>query len=597
MTKYEIIKSGKGCAQVFLAVDCSYGMRTTKVNINGEEKTRLQIAADSAKKLINTLLDSGENIYVGLVFFSGTSYRARGLTQNKQILNKDLDYIVSNNWQTPNTNIVGALDKVRASFENNARDDSNRTLILLSDGIPTSNGNIEVYCDETEEETLYKLYNQIAPSTKDKVRALKEDGIRVVSLFAKSDDNEENQMVTDIFKEDSDLFFSIQDGQETINAITKDIKEYLFITTQEKEYTEENTVLAGCEDEDRRKEVDNNFNGTFYYKNGENGNIKTSIFKQIDKYDSEEEAKELSRLTYMTVMGGSNYEIKFNPHTNGYKEQIGTQLNSSGKEIPVYKVYQSSGYGGQDLVLAQRPAISLKTTITTTGAQFILPNGQVLEEHKRDVNSDIPIVESIDDEIAQGSVVKVEYTICIKNNSSVQCNYLELIDYLPSNFTYADDSKLITEDRTNKEFGWQQVDLEELLNNGYITQNTYDTYNDRKALKLILDNKGQGSNGFYIPPGGEFFAKIVTSRLISRLDDIGVDNYNVAEILGYRDNDNRRMAYKRNYNIRGNSTLLTKLNGVYPGDSKDEDFFMNTNKVYFLPPTGNKNSYSSGVLK
>ena len=75
-------------------------------------KSRLQIATDSAKELIEKLVESGENIYIGLVFFSGTSYRAVSLTKDTEILYQALDDIVSNGWQTPNTNIVGALDKV-----------------------------------------------------------------------------------------------------------------------------------------------------------------------------------------------------------------------------------------------------------------------------------------------------------------------------------------------------------------------------------------------------------------------------------------------------------------------------------------------------
>ena len=54
-----------------------------------------------------------------------------------------LDDIVANGWEFPNTNIVGALDKGRGSYYNNDELNSNRYLAILSDGIPTSDGEAE----------------------------------------------------------------------------------------------------------------------------------------------------------------------------------------------------------------------------------------------------------------------------------------------------------------------------------------------------------------------------------------------------------------------------------------------------------------------
>ena len=139
-------------------------MRTTQVVVNGEAKTRLQIAADSAKQLINSLISSGENIYVGLVFLSGTNYRAVSLTKNIEILSKALDEIVNNGWYTPNTNILGALNKAKDSFYNNDKNNSNRYIVLISDGIPTSDGTTQVYRDESEQilRKKYKIYEMKA---------------------------------------------------------------------------------------------------------------------------------------------------------------------------------------------------------------------------------------------------------------------------------------------------------------------------------------------------------------------------------------------------------------------------------------------------
>ena len=180
----EIQHGGKGSAQVFLAVDCSAVMRSTQVTVNGVTKSRLQVATDAAKELIKSLIGSGENIYVGLVFFSGTSYRAVSLTKDTEILYQALDDIVANGWQTPNTNIVGALDKVMESYYNNDKENSNRYLAILSDGIPTSDGENETYSDMSDEQIMSTL-ETIKENTKKAVNEVKETGVKIFSLIVK----------------------------------------------------------------------------------------------------------------------------------------------------------------------------------------------------------------------------------------------------------------------------------------------------------------------------------------------------------------------------------------------------------------------------
>lgn len=598
--KIEITNSGKGCAQVFIALDCSYSMRNTNIKMYNETKTRLEIAVDSAKRLINSLLDRGENIYVGLIFFSGTNYRARSLTQDSEILNKDLDSILQNNWYTANTNIVGALDKAKNSFKNQDKNNSNRTVVVISDGIPTSSGSTEIYNTDSYETIQDKLYNIIAPDTKNKVAELKNDGIRIISLFAKSDVKEENDLVKDIFGE-ADSFYSIQDGQETINTITQDIKKYLIDTTEEKEYTDSIFILAGHEDKDRRKTVDDYFNGTFYY-NSEDG-IKTSLFKQIDEYNSLDEAKELSNLTYMIVEGGKNYQITKNPHYDGYREEKKWEENvidpSTGEEHIVEhveaEIWKSSEYSNQNLILKQRPTMHLSLNVTATGLKIVLNDGHVYYDETREVMSDMVLIKSLAEELAHGATIEVEYTISIRNNSSIQCNYLELIDYLPEGFLYSENTELITEDGIyNKNLGWQLVSLQELNEKGFITNSTYRKYRDRRSVKIVLDNAGQGENGFYISPGGNYEIKLVASRIIGQMSDTDLlnddgKNPNAVEILGYRNNSNRRMAKAMTEEVLsgGRTSFISWIKGMFPGDGMDEDFTdKTTNSAKVVPPTG-----------
>ena len=301
----EITNSGKGAAQIYIALDCSASSRTTMVDVNGIEKSRLRVEVEAASRLINSLLNSGQNIYVGLVFFSGTSYRSVYLCKNETLLNSALTDILNNNWYTPNTDIVAALDKAYNSFANNAQGSSNRYIILLSDRIPTAAGDVKVYCDETEEETLNKLYGPLKTATRDKVLSLKNDGVNIFSLLVQSNDQEEYDYVESIYGDTSTRHLTKQDGAELAKGITEDLKQYIFETTEVQEYSSGSYIYAGYEDAERRKAVYNNFE-SFYYGN-------TSPFKMIDEYNASSESQELAKLlsdkTKMHVIGGSNYSI------------------------------------------------------------------------------------------------------------------------------------------------------------------------------------------------------------------------------------------------------------------------------------------------
>lgn len=566
-------QSGKGAAQVFLAVDCSAVMRSTQVNVNGVTKSRLQIATDSAKELIEKLVESGENIYIGLVFFSGTSYRAVSLTKDTEILYQALDDIVSNGWQTPNTNIVGALDKVMESYYNNDAENSNRYLAILSDGIPTSDGTHETYYDMSDDEIMSTL-TTIKQTTKDKVKEVKDDGVKIFSLIVKGDE-EENAWSSEIFGEPfSDIFISAQDGQEMVDAISDDLQEYIISTTESKEYVSGSTVIAGYEDAERRKEVDSNFE-TFNYNN-------TIMFDQIENYNATDEdinkAIELSEKTWMRVVGGT-YTID-PPVPDPSRIEV---KNEEGEVVEIIQHVESS-YSNQNVVLAQRPAISLVLTTTATALEVTLADHSVLSAITTDVGSELPLTQYMDEEIAHGATIEIEFTIRIKNDSSIQCNYLELVNHLPEGFMFDVNGEFITTLQKNSDYGWETVDLNTLYNEGYISDETLNTYKNRFTVKTTLDNNGQGEDGFYIPPGGEYDLKFVASKVISSLNDLDHRLDDACEVLVYRDSANRRMAYLEKSTIA--DVKNSQLFGVFPGDSQDRDFSSITNRVYIMPPFG-----------
>lgn len=566
----EIQQSGKGCLQLYIALDCSTSMRSTMVEYNGKNQSRLAVVVDSAKQLCSSLINSGDNIYVGLIFFSGTNYRAVSLTKNLDLLNQALDDINSNDWCTPNTNIVGALDKSYESFANNG-DDSNRYITILSDGVPTSDGNTQTYYQDSEDE-VYRKLDVISQSTIDKLEELKSNGVNIISLITKSEDEEENQYVQDIFKH-STVFENIEDGYKTVDIIKEQLKDYIISHTDEKHYSSSHQVLAGYEDSARRQEVDSNFDRMNYNN--------TIDFEQINNYNSEEKAQELSEKTWINVEGGQNYSITSVPSPS--KIEVTEKDPETGKQKVVKIIqYVEAGYTDQNLALARRPGFALATKITATGLRFILQNGQTINTQTREPGSDFPIVGTLDKELSYGTTVQIEYTISIKNDSSMQCDYLELMNYLPEKFTYDPEIALITADGKNGDYGWEAVSLEDLRNENLITQETVDKFDKNIALRITLDNAGKGEDGFYIAPGGEYEIKYVVSRIIGSLDDIENPDFGIAsEVLTYQDQANRRMLY-----TVGASAEQQYL-GVYPGDSKDMDYSdKSTNEVIIIPPTG-----------
>lgn len=580
--KIEIEQSGKGALQFFIALDCSSSMRYTEVEYNGEIRSRLDIAVEAAKQLCSTLIDSGNNIYIGLVFFSGTNYRAVSLTKDLNLLYSALNDINNNDWYTANTNVVGALDKVYESYYNNT-DDSNRYLAVISDGVPTSDGSTETYYNDSDA-TLYSKLDTISETTAAKLDEIRGNGVKVISLITQSEDPEEDEYVQKTFNNGhSTVFQTIEDGYKTVDIIKQALKDYLISHTEEKYYSSSHTVLAGYEDAGRREEVDAQFD-LMNYNN-------TIMFDQIENYNSQEVAQELSDKTYMIVNGGENYTITSVP--NPSRIEI-TETDQDTGETKVVKIiqYVEAAYTGRNLVLAQRPGFALVTDITATGLRVILQNGQQISTQVRDPGSDFPIIQTIDKELAQGTTIQIEYTISIKNDSSIQCDYLELINYLPTKFVYDPEITLITAEGKNGDTGWESISLDDLLAQNLVTQETVDKFRLNSALKLTLDNAGQGENGFYIAPGGEYDIKYVVSRMIGGYNDIENPDYGIAsEVLGYKNQANRRMTYTVG------AQVAHQLAGAYPGDSQDMDYSdESTNEVIVIPPTGKEENYKE-VLK
>lgn len=576
----EVQLGGKGVLQLFIALDCSDSMRSTKVQYNGQEMTRLEVVVDAAKELCKSLINAGDNIFIGIVCFKGDSYRASSLTKNINKLTSTLDNIVNNDWDAYNTNVYGAMDKVYESFYNNDPDTSNRFITILTDGMPTTDGSTEIYSDDSEA-TIYSKLDTIAESTSQRLQNLRQEGVKVISLVTESIEEDEaerekeNNYVKKVFDgESSDIFESLVDGYKTAELIEGPLKNYILAGTQDKDdgesSSEEYVKLAGYEDEDRRNDIDNYFSH-MEYKN-------TYLFKMIDGEDvSQEDAETLSEITWIGVVGGE-YVIENCPKQR--EEHWATWPETGERYLASVTIYVPVAYENQNVGIRQRSNFALVTKITATGLRVILQNGQQIDTKKMDVGTDMPIIQTLDTELAQGTTLELEYTITVKNDSSIQCNKLELLNYLPDKFSYDESTMLITADGTNADVGWESASLEELKEENKITEETIEKYGDRQVLKLERNEP--------IAPGGELELRYVVTRLIGGINDIENPDFSLAsEVLSYENTARRRLTYKNDDTVMVGASVSHQLTGAYPGDVKNADYSDDsTNEVIVLPPTG-----------
>ena len=582
--KIEVENAEKGVLQFFIALDCSSSMTDTEnlIDYKGEPMTRLEIVVDAAKELCESLINSGDNIFIGLVFFKGETYRASSLTKNLDKLNKTLDSALSEetaNWSIYDTNVYAAMDKVYESYYNNDPETSNRFVAILTDGTPTTDGSTVIYQGDSDE-TMYQKLDTVADRTAERLRALREDGVKVISLVTEStqeDESEkeiENSYVERVFDgESSDIFERLVDGYKTAELIEGPLKNYILAGTQDKDdgesSSEEYIKLAGYEDEERREEIDAQFEHMDY--------SNTHEFETIENFTTVEEAESLSDKTYMEVVGGQNYqidELKEDEYHYAIWPETGEQYLAT--IVDYYEVFHED----QDMILAQRPGFALVTKITATGLRLILQNGQQIDTQKMEAGTEMPIIQTLDTELAQGTTLQLEYTITVKNDSSIQCNKLELLNYLPDKFSYDESTMLITADGTNADVGWEDVSLDELKEKNLITDETIEKYGDRQVLKLERNEP--------ISPGGELELRYVVTRLIGGINDIENPDFTLAsEILSYENTARRRLTYENDGTVMVAGVESHQLTGAYPGDVKNADYSdESTNYVIVLPPTG-----------
>lgn len=207
-------------------------------------------------------------------------------------------------------------------------------------------------------------------------------------------------------------------------------------------------------------------------------------------------------------------------------------VNMDSKQIGIYGVLLESN----DLSAFQRDNVTVGNVYPNVSSQELL---EIYEEifdeiHNELVENVIPDFEfsegqgfvaldtgvfvTIDKELIQGAQLYVEYVINIK--SSMDINKIEIEDFTGGNIVYDQNMKMLTEDKTNADYGWSFID-----------KSTLSTSNENM---LYLEEESNSTP--VIEKRGSLQKKIIYSKILSTSDDENFEHYTVVRLNGDSEN-------------------------------------------------------------
>ena len=560
---------GKTAAQVFFVVDTSGSMRNSVhgfrrrggLRITAEDPTsptRLENVQSASKTLVEKIFEQDENIYMGLIQFSSSPHMLSHMCRDTEGLQGLIDGLNADG----STMVSEALNMARRSFVAN---EGAKIIILLTDGEPT--------------EPDSRVINEI--------KQIRSEGIELFTLVVTDDVNEAE--IRRIFKESSTGSTKLvlkESGDELAECIEEYIPTWIKQKVDEIRDALENvtnlptiecTPERGIEDEARRNRVDSYFAEKFHYHGSfDEHDIagETYLFDALKDRNNltNAEIRKLGRHTYMTVT---------------YNNIV---------------VYENTRITKLNLKLKRREPFLMNISVKAVGLRITLSDGTVLF---KDINTDEDhhiFYTSLDEDLAHGSLVEVEYEVTINNNSSsIACTNLELLAYLPEDLCFDSSQKLITSPRTTKtKNGWTSVDINELHDFGYVSDELIG--DEDLTSRNIAMFSGDYEFGFYILPHSSYTTRFVASIVISDANQMTFNTINYVEVLGYKNNKYRRMeAIQTDYEpaimlgASSSGSTASTFSTLFPGDGERNniDFAGDTNTELIVPPTGSSKRFNS----
>lgn len=611
-----ILESGKAYSQVILLLDCS-----GSVAENNEEVFNLE--KDAAKETINNLLsdtETNDNMAVGIVGFYNDVVIVKQLTNIKSDLIDCLENItldpatattdptveiiaVNNfmNWEHKpfGTNIGYALQEANKKFitDNNNIENSNRTIVLLSDGYPTAHNNVEQLYANDSEDVLYEKFLKVTEETNKNITELIDGGTKLISVIAKPDESDPyaRELIDRTFKNNEGYMgyykeISLTNPEEYKQYIGNEIPQIVKVEQEEGEIISDITEQGilneisrlasnSLDNTERRISIDKYFSVI--------NNKEASYFDKIDKLTGD-----MSDLSI--IQGGSasykNYIKDFTTKTFMYVESDSYEINiveelddrviiDNGSSITTeFKSnydnveIRNRDYNDENLVLEKRSEFKLSLEKKVTGLRVTLADGTILKEDIRTEFTNLsnttmltyPVI--MDDEIMHGAKLELEFTIRITNLSSTNIQTgkeIAIIDYIDTqanNLQYSANTKLLSEpNKTNDYYLWKSVNKSYLANNELVNEEVLDSLNDSVEILIAQYNVNDYNNSFdalgnntypikpIIPKNGYIDIKLVGTKVLTgELEDDELTFSNTSEILSYSNLIGRRIDYELN---------------------------------------------------
>jgi len=510
---------------------------------------------------------------------------------------------------------MAGLTTAEESFINSDSITSNRSIVLLSDGIPTAIGyklgsastilngilqkdyavqsiddlteisreksiNFEyIYSDDSDEVLLEKLYRYVE-QTNELLTQLKAKGINISTIITKTDDVEEDILI-DKMTDTLEYTYTTSNLTEIKEIFETEIIKIIKDNIQENTAYINSFTRPFCYDNQARREQVNRQYANYNYFN-------LQEFKLINEYNHNEDlerAKEFSLKNFMYVETDCAYAFYTGgdyPITYENQNVFLTRRNSSMLEIEkIATAFRVKSADGQILLdnVCEEAKIDFaelnQNNMNNTKSDLLTNLKNISTIKDREVETYIGVV---DEELIYGATVEIEYAIRIKNTSSLTFNNIKIVDYLKDGFTIDPTSQLLTEDATNAKYGWGAETVDE----SKLSQELKD---DNLSYSIAtLNNTKLGNNG-------ERYVKVLFSTLLTNeFDDW--DFFNEIEVYEYSNSGNRRME------IMLEDTTAKEIIGyemIYPADRQGPDY---DESIHFalIPPLGKDVTYYGMVI-